>query len=88
MLREDLISKLRLVAKIDALEDGSYLDEDGVLAAIADVADENDRLEREWGESRRRYADAFFNQPANPDNEGSEEEVVEEEIKIEDIIDL
>lgn len=86
MLRDDIIAKARLIAKIDALEDGSYLDEDGVLAAINEIADENDRLEAELGDSKRRYADAFFNAPR--EEERDDAEVAEEEIRVEDFLDL
>lgn len=86
MLRDDLISKARLIAKIDAMEDGSYLDDDAVLAAINELADENDRLETELGDSKRRYADAFFNAPRV--EEENDADVAEEEIKVEDFLDL
>lgn len=86
MLREDLIRRARLIAKIDALEDGNYLDDDGVLAEINAIADENDRLENELGESKRRYADAFFNAPRVEEKDDAE--VAEEKILVEDFLDL
>ena len=46
MKRDDLISKARLIARIDAPEEGS-LDESAILNLIAEIADENDRLETE-----------------------------------------
>ena len=86
MMRDDLIAKARMIAKIDALEDGSYLDDDGVLNAINEIADENDRLERELGESKQRYADAFFNAPRVEEKDDAD--VAEENIEIEEFLDL
>lgn len=86
MLREDLIAKARRIARIDALEDGAFMDDDAILSAIMEMADENDRLENELAASRQRYADAFFNAPREEETDDAEE--AEEEIKVEDFLDL
>lgn len=86
MLREDFIKAARLIAKIDSLEDGAQMDDDAVLNEIARLADENDRLERELADGRKRYADAFFNAPR--EEEKDDAEVAEKEIVVEDFLDL
>lgn len=86
MLRDDFIKAARLIAKIDSLEDGSQMDDDAVLNEIARLADENDRLERELSDGKKRYADAFFNAPR--EDEKDDAEVAEKEIVVEDFLDL
>lgn len=85
MKRDDLISKARLIARIDAPEEGA-MDESAILNLIAEIADENDRLETEVAAVRKQYADAFL---SGTKKEEDREEVEEkEEIKIEDFLDL
>lgn len=83
MKREDLLTKARLIARIDSPEEGA-LDESAILNLIAEIADENDRLETEVADVRKQYADAFLS--------GTKKEVEEkeekEEIKTEDFLDL
>lgn len=81
MKRDDLISKVRLIARIDAPEEGE-LDETAILNLITEIADENDRLETEVADVRKQYADAFLSGTKIVDKE----EV--EEIKTEDFLDL
>lgn len=87
MLRDTLIKNLRLIAKIDALEDGNFLDEAGVIDAINAVADENDRLESELLSSKKLNADILLgaNVPASDDKEDEEEP---EDIDVEDYLNL
>ena len=87
MLRDTLIKNLRLIAKIDALEDGNFLDEAGVIDAINAVADENDRLETELLSSKKLNADILLgaNVPTPDDKEEDEED---EEIEVEDYLNL
>ena len=86
MKREDIISKARLIARIDSPEEGA-LDEEAILSLIVEIADENDRLEAEIANVKRQYADAFLSDEGKKeDNE--EEEVEDEEIKEEDFLDL
>lgn len=59
MKREDIISKARLIARIDSPEEGA-LDEEAILSLIVEIADENDRLESEIANVKRQYADAFY----------------------------
>lgn len=85
MKREDLISKARMIARIDAPEEGA-LDESAILNLIAEIADENDRLETEVADVKKQYADAFL---SGSEKEKDKEEVEEkEEIKTEDFLDL
>lgn len=85
MKRDDLISKARLIARIDAPEEGT-LDDSAILNLITEIADENDRLETEVTDVRKQYADAFL---SGTKTENKEEEVEEkEEIKTEDFLDL
>lgn len=85
MKRDDLISKARLIARIDAPEEGA-LDESAILNLITEIADENDRLETEVADVRKQYADAFL---SGTEKEKDKEEVDEkEEIKPEDFLDL
>lgn len=84
MKRDDLISKARLIARIDAPEEGS-LDESEILNLIAEIADENDRLETEVADVRKQYADAFL---SGTKTENKEEVEEKEEIKTEDFLDL
>ena len=83
MKREDIISKARMIARIDTPEDGA-LDEEAILNLILELADENDRLESEIADVKRQYADAFLS------DEGKKEDIEEEdeEIKEEDFLDL
>ena len=83
MKREDIISKARMIARIDTPEEGA-LDEEAILNLILEIADENDRLESEIAEVKRQYADAFLS--AEDKKEDIEEE--DEEIKEEDFLDL
>ena len=87
MLRDTLIKNLRLIAKIDALEDGNFLDEVGVLDAINAVADENDRLETELLSSKKLNADILLgaNVPTSDEKEEYEED---EDIEVEDYLNL
>lgn len=85
MKREDLLTKARLIARIDSPEEGA-LDESAILNLIAEIADENDRLETEVADVRKQYADAFL---SGTKKEEDREEVEEkEEIKTEDFLDL
>ena len=84
MKRDDLISKARLIARIDAPEDGA-LDETAILKLITEIADENDRLETEVVDVRKKYADAFL---SGTKTENKEEVDEKEEIKAEDFLDL
>lgn len=84
MKRDDLISKARLIARIDAPEDGA-MDESAILNLIAEIADENDRLETEVADVRKQYADAFL---SGTKTENKEEVEEKEEIKTEDFLDL
>lgn len=85
MKREDLISKARMIARIDTPEE-SALDESAILKLIAEIADENDRLETEVADVKKQYADAFL---SGSEKEKDKEEVEEkEEIKTEDFLDL
>lgn len=84
MKRDDLISKARLIARIDAPEEGA-LDESAILNLIAEIADENDRLETEVADVRKQYADAFL---YGTKTENKEEVEEKEEIKTEDFLDL
>lgn len=86
MLRDTLIKNLRLIAKIDALEDGNFLDEAGVIDAINAVADENDRLETELLSSKKLNADILLgaNTPVSDDQEDEEPE----DIDVEDYLNL
>lgn len=88
MKREDLLTKARLIARIDAPEEGA-LDESAILNLIAEIADENDRLETEVADVRKQYADAFLSgTKKEEDIEEVEEKEEKEEIKIEDFLDL
>ena len=84
MKRDDLISKARLIARIDPPEEGA-LDESAILNLIAEIADENDRLETEVADVRKQYADAFL---SGTKTENKEEVEEKEEIKTEDFLDL
>lgn len=84
MKREDLISKARMIARIDVPEEGA-LDESAILNLIAEIADENDRLETEVSDVRKQYADAFL---SGTKTENKEEVEEKEEIKTEDFLDL
>ena len=84
MKRDDLISKARLIARIDAPEEGE-LDESSILNLIAEIADENDRLETEVADVRKQYADAFL---SGTKTENKDEVEEKEEIKTEDFLDL
>lgn len=85
MKRDDLISKARMIARIDEPEEGA-LDESAILKLIAEIADDNDRLEAEVADIRTQYADAFL---SGTEKEKDKEEVEEkEEIKTEDFLDL
>lgn len=84
MKREDLLTKARLIARIDSPEEGA-LDESAILNLIAEIADENDRLETEVADVRKQYADAFL---SGTKTENKEEVEEKEEIKIEDFLDL
>ena len=86
MKREDIISKARLIARIDSPEEGA-LDEEAILSLIVELADENDRLESEIAEVKRQYADAFLSDEGKKEDI-EEEEVEDEEIKEEDFLDL
>lgn len=83
MKRDDLISKARLIARIDAPEDGA-LDESAILNLITEIADENDRLETEVADVRKQYADTFLSGTKTENKEVEEKE----EIKTEDFLDL
>lgn len=82
MKRDDLISKARLIARIDSPEEGA-LDESAILNLITEIADENDRLETEVADVRKQYADAFL---SGTKTEDKEEERME--VKAEDFLDL
>lgn len=85
MKREDLLSKARMIARIDVPEEGA-LDESAILKLIAEIADDNDRLETEVADVKKQYADAFL---SGSEKEKDKEEVEEkEEIKTEDFLDL
>lgn len=84
MKREDLLTKARLIARIDSPEEGA-LDESAILNLIAEIADENDRLETEVADVRKQYADAFL---SGTKTENKEEVEEKEEIKTEDFLDL
>lgn len=86
MKRDDLLTKARLIARIDAPEEGA-LDESAILNLIAEIADENDRLETEVADVRKQYADAFLSGKETVEQKDNEEEV-KEEIKTEDFLDL
>lgn len=86
MKREDIISKARLIARIDSPEEGA-LDEEAILRLIVELADENDRLESEIVDVKRQYADAFLSDEGKKEDI-EEEEVEDEEIKEEDFLDL
>lgn len=86
MKRDELISKARMIARIDAPEEGA-LDESAILNLIAEIADENDRLETEVADVRKQYADAFLSGKETVEKQDNEEEV-KEEIKTEDFLDL
>lgn len=85
MKRDDLISKARLIARIDVPEEGA-LDESAILNLITEIADENDRLETEVADVRKQYADAFLS--GSKKEEDREEVEEEKEIKTEDFLDL
>lgn len=85
MKRDDLISKARMIARIDVPEEGA-LDESAILKLIAEIADDNDRLEAEVADIRTQYADAFLSGTEKEKDNEEKEEV--EEIKIEDFLDL
>lgn len=85
MKRDDLISKARMIARIDVPEDGA-LDESAILKLIAEIADDNDRLEAEVADIRTQYADAFLSGTEKEKDNEEKEEV--EEIKTEDFLDL
>lgn len=84
MKREDLLTKARLIARIDVPEEGT-LDESAILNLIAEIADENDRLETEVAGVKKQYADAFL---SGSEKEKEKEVVEKEEIKTEDFLDL
>lgn len=84
MKRDDLISKARMIARIDVPEEGA-LDESAILKLIAEIADDNDRLEAEVADIRTQYADAFL---SGTEKENKEEKEEVEEIKTEDFLDL
>ena len=84
MKRDDLISKARLIARIDVPEEG-VLDETEILKLITEIADENDRLETEVADVKKQYADAFL---SGTKTENKEEVEEKEEIKTEDFLDL
>lgn len=86
MKRDELISKARMIARIDAPEEGA-LDESAILNLIAEIADENDRLETEVKDVRKQYADAFLSGKDSTEKKEDVEEV-KEEIKTEDFLDL
>lgn len=85
MKRDDLISKARMIARIDVPEEGA-LDESAILKLIAEIADDNDRLEAEVADIRKQYADAFLSGTEKEKDNEEKEEV--EEIKTEDFLDL
>lgn len=85
MKRDDLLTKARLIARIDAPEEGA-LDESAILNLIAEIADENDRLETEVADVRKQYADAFLS--GTEKEKDKEEREEEKEIKTEDFLDL
>lgn len=85
MKRDDLINKVRMIARIDTPEEGE-LDEEAILNLIVEIANENDRLEAEIADVKRQYADAFLSgTDAGLSTEKTEET---EEIKTEDFLDL
>lgn len=84
MKRDDLLTKARLIARIDSPEEGA-LDESAILNLIAEIADENDRLETEVADVKKQYADAFL---SGSEKENKEEKEEVEEIKTEDFLDL
>ena len=84
MKRDDLISKARMIARIDTPEEGA-LDESAILNLIAEIADENDRLETEVADVKKQYADAFL---SGSEKEKDKEVEEKEEIKTEDFLDL
>lgn len=84
MKRDDLISKARMIARIDVPEEG-VLDESAILNLIAEIADDNDRLEAEVADVKKQYADAFL---SGPEKENKEEKEEVKEIKTEDFLDL
>lgn len=88
MKRDDIIRKARVIARIDPYnaESGEMASDDDALQQIAELANENDRLESELAAARQRYADAFFSAPPAPDTPPTTTE--EEEIKIEDFLSL
>lgn len=86
MKRDDLTKILRVVARIDNTDAGNPATDDEILQYIADVAAENDRLENEVAEGKRRYADAFLNGTGNPREERPDEEP--REYKMEDYLNL
>lgn len=59
MKREDLLTKARLIARIDSPEEGA-LDESAILNLIAEIADENDRLETEVADVKNSMQTLFF----------------------------
>lgn len=61
-----------MIARIDAPEDGA-LDESAILNLIAEIADENDRLETEVADVRKQYADAFLSGTKTENKEEVEE---------------
>jgi hypothetical protein len=85
MKRDDLISKARLIARIDVPEEGA-LDESAILNLITEIADENDRLETEVADVRKQYADAFLSGTKKEEDRKEEDE--EKEIKTEEFLDL
>lgn len=87
MKRDDVIRKARIIARIDPynVESGEMVTDEEALQQIAELANENDRLENELAAARQRYADAFFSAPPAPDTPPAPEE---EEIKVEDFLDL
>lgn len=84
MKRDDLISKARLIARIDVPEEGA-LDETAILKLITEIADENDRMETEVADIRKKYADAFL---SGTKIENKDEVEEKEEIKTEEFLDL
>lgn len=84
MKRDELLTKARLIARIDSPEEGA-LDESAILNLIAEIADENDRLETEVADVRKQYADAFL---SGTKTENKEEVEEKKEIKTEDFLDL
>lgn len=84
MKRDDLLTKARLIARIDSPEEG-VLDESAILNLIAEIADENDRLETEVADVKKQYADAFL---SGSEKEKDKEVEEKEEIKTEDFLAL